>query len=218
MKILAIQSATATGGVALYDPGNDFECKIEIPLNKRLSKALAPAVKDILECNSWVPADIELCVCASGPGSFTGLRVGMALVKGFALSIGCSVKTVPTLDILYHSYADYAHPIVALIDARSERAYYAEYRATRDGDYSITAQPGICELSRIPAYIEWGYEIICPDRSFLGDTVGEEGLKPIGEIGADPLVAAKIADYRFGENGGDEPSVITPVYLKSGQV
>jgi tRNA threonylcarbamoyladenosine biosynthesis protein TsaB len=76
------------------------------------------------------PKDIDLVVAAAGPGSFTGLRIGMASAKGIAAGAGCALVSVPTLDIYgQFPYGDCV--ALPLIDAKKKRFYAAFYRGGR---------------------------------------------------------------------------------------
>lgn len=91
--------------------------------------------------------EIDLVVCASGPGSFTGLRIGMATAKGLCFAHSTPLVSVPTLDALAYRFWHHEGPTVAVIDARRERVYAAIYSAgRRTSDYLDIPPDSIADL------------------------------------------------------------------------
>ncbi len=113
----------------------------------RHAELLLPALEHILSQASVSMADIDLIACTQGPGSFTGLRIGIATAKGLSLAIGKPWVPLPTLDCLAKSLsgdlAPYTDPcpqrsstVVPVLDARKKRLYAAVYRSGhRDTEY-----------------------------------------------------------------------------------
>ncbi len=97
VKMLALETTDVTGSVALCERGEVVAVK-QLPLEQRSARSLAPAIDEILNENSWNPSDVDVVAVTVGPGSFTGLRVGIATAKMFAWSIGAQVVGVDVLD------------------------------------------------------------------------------------------------------------------------
>ncbi|MFP4373489.1 MAG: tRNA (adenosine(37)-N6)-threonylcarbamoyltransferase complex dimerization subunit type 1 TsaB [Spirochaetaceae bacterium] len=99
---------------------------------------LATSARDLLAAAGLDVGDVALLACAAGPGSFTGLRIGMATAKGFSAARRIPFVTVPTLDIWAELYRYWPGVLVAVIDARKRRFYAAVYaggeRLTEDLD------------------------------------------------------------------------------------
>ncbi|MCP4230834.1 MAG: tRNA (adenosine(37)-N6)-threonylcarbamoyltransferase complex dimerization subunit type 1 TsaB [bacterium] len=217
MKILAVQSAIHQGSVALLDNATGVNIAVELPLTKRLSTSLAPAIEDVLEEADWRPEDIGLFACAKGPGSFTGLRVGMALAKGFAMSVGCAIKAVPTMDIIRYSFGESEKSVIAIMDARSHRIYYAEYRKTLDRGYLTSSEPELASVKALLELVNADDTVIGPDADFLSEVLEYTSVNAVEAV-PDALTLAKVADARLGRYGEDDPAAIAPIYLKTGQV
>src|SRR5262245_64923780 len=95
MRVLAIDTSTLAGGVALVDGGRTVA---EYVLDVRLthSERLMPAIDRVMADAGWGPSDLTGLAVAVGPGSFTGLRVGVSAVKGLALALSIPIAAVPT--------------------------------------------------------------------------------------------------------------------------
>ncbi len=146
MRVLAIETAGTVLGVAaaeIESGGNPWIGSpaglIEHDTAFRHTEALVPTIRTLLEDLSWAPSTLDGVLVGAGPGSFTGLRVGMAAAKGIALAANAPVVSVDTLDAVAftrtacefdHSSSSAPGIVVALIDARKKRYYAALYRCT----------------------------------------------------------------------------------------
>ncbi|NLW91224.1 MAG: tRNA (adenosine(37)-N6)-threonylcarbamoyltransferase complex dimerization subunit type 1 TsaB [Syntrophomonadaceae bacterium] len=128
MRILAIDSATPVAGVALLNDG--ILLKEEFSNYKKThSETLMPMVDRVLrECECTVN-DVDALAVTIGPGSFTGLRIGLALVKGLALATGIPVVGVSTLEVIAFNIYDSDALVCPLLNARKGEVYCAFYQA-----------------------------------------------------------------------------------------
>ena len=127
MRILALESATLAGGAALLDGDVVVgESRTNIALTH--SERLMVAVDRLLGDAGWTVKDLEGLAVSVGPGSFTGLRVGIATAKGLAVTLGLPVAPVPTLDALAAILPFADAPVCPLLDARKGEVYCCLYR------------------------------------------------------------------------------------------
>ena len=126
MIILGIETATMTGGLALMDEGKLIS---EYTLNMKTthSSRLMPALDWILKDASLDKKQIDGIAISIGPGSFTGLRIGLATAKGLALGLSIPLIGVETLDALAHNIPYPAYQVCAVLDARKKEVYSALY-------------------------------------------------------------------------------------------
>lgn len=128
--ILAIETATANLGVALYD-GEVVRASVQFNRGNAHDELLVPLCRDIVDHAGLTMQDLRAICVSAGPGSFTGLRIGMAAAKGMALGLNLPLAVVPTLDAAAEGVArrwPHAGSTLAVcIDARREHVYAAVY-------------------------------------------------------------------------------------------
>ena len=127
MRLLAVETSTLAGGVALLD-GDRLIGEYLLDVRLTHSERLMPAIDRLLGGAGWKPAVLEGLAVAVGPGSFTGLRIGLSAVKGLAWALGIPVAAVPTLDAMAASLPFAAQPVCPVLDARKGEVYCSLYR------------------------------------------------------------------------------------------
>jgi tRNA threonylcarbamoyladenosine biosynthesis protein TsaB len=132
MRVLGIETSTLAGGVALVD-GDRLVAEYLLDVRVTHSERLLAAVDRVLADAAWRPRDLEGLAVAIGPGSFTGLRVGLSTVKGLALALGVPVAAVPTLDAMAAGLPWAALPVCPVLGARRDEVYAALYRWQGEG-------------------------------------------------------------------------------------
>ena len=123
---MALETSTLAGGVALLDGERVIgESLLDVRITH--SERLMPAIDRLLRDAGWTPASLEGLAVAVGPGSFTGLRIGLSAVKGLAWALSLRVAAVPTLDALAAALPFAAHPVCPVLDARKDEVYCSLY-------------------------------------------------------------------------------------------
>ncbi len=127
MKILGIDTSTSCGGVGLVDDqGVIADYLLNLPVTH--SERLLAAIEVVLDQSSCNLTDLNGIAISLGPGSFTGLRIGVSMVKGLAFATGLPVVGVSTLDTLAAQVAPTSYAICPILDARKAEVYTALYR------------------------------------------------------------------------------------------
>ena len=122
MNVLVIDTSTEIFGLGLLTvDGRWYETVRKAGLKH--AEIVMVAVDDTLRAAGLSPGDLELVVCSRGPGSFTGLRIGMATAKGIAAGAGIPVVSVPSLDAMAYRYRWFAGTVMPVIDARKKHVY-----------------------------------------------------------------------------------------------
>ncbi len=132
MLILALECATKTIGVALLE-GEDVLAEIYLGFDRHHAEILLPAIDRLFSLSGLTPGHVDLLACTVGPGSFTGLRIGVSTVKGLALATGKPVAGVSTLEVLAMNAVPFPQLICPMLDARKGQVYTGLYRLGPDG-------------------------------------------------------------------------------------
>ena len=132
MKLLAIDTATDSCSVAITD-GDTLRAELTATPGRTHSKHLMQFVSMVLEAAMMKPTDLKGFAVSIGPGSFTGLRIGISTVKALAFSLGKPVVGISTLAALAWQCSSRPGLICPMIDARKQEVYCGRYRLDRHG-------------------------------------------------------------------------------------
>lgn len=130
-RILVIDASGASCGVALA-VGERLLGETLLAGGRGGTTSLLPAAEALLQDASLLPGDIDLFGVTEGPGSFTGVRVGMATVKGVALALDKPVVTISSLALLALNLPGASIPVCPMFDARKKEVYAGLYRTTEN--------------------------------------------------------------------------------------
>ena len=128
MKILAIETSTMLGGVAVADEKTGLIAETRLNVKTTHSERLMSVIDFTLKESMLSLEDIDAFAVAIGPGSFTGLRIGLSTAKGLSYAGGKPLITVPTLEAFAWNFQFSAHPVCLMLDARRKEVYTALYR------------------------------------------------------------------------------------------
>ncbi|MBP3361896.1 MAG: tRNA (adenosine(37)-N6)-threonylcarbamoyltransferase complex dimerization subunit type 1 TsaB [Clostridia bacterium] len=132
MKILGIDTSSAVASAALIDD-EKLIAEYTLNLKKTHSEMLLPMISAMLDACSCSAEDIDAFAVSVGPGSFTGLRIGIATAKGLAHATGKKVVPVGTLPALAFNLPMCEHLIVPIMDARRSQVYTGTYIWDEEG-------------------------------------------------------------------------------------
>ncbi len=125
MNILAFDTSTGSLQIALESDNNLSVFYMEKGLKH--AELLMKKTDEMLRQENIKPQDIDLIICGIGPGSFTGLRIGLSSAKGLADSLDIPLKTVSVLDVYGNCFRFWPGSVIPVIDARKERFYGSVY-------------------------------------------------------------------------------------------
>ncbi|MBI5190304.1 MAG: tRNA (adenosine(37)-N6)-threonylcarbamoyltransferase complex dimerization subunit type 1 TsaB [Nitrospirae bacterium] len=152
MKVLGIDTSTMLGAVGIVD-GGELVAELRTNVEVTHSERLMLHIDGLLKSAGLVLADIDGFAVTVGPGSFTGLRIGMAAAKAMAYASGKPVAGVPTLDALADNMPYCRFQICPMLDARKKMVYAALYRQTNNGP-SMIMQPSVLAPEELAAIID----------------------------------------------------------------
>jgi tRNA threonylcarbamoyladenosine biosynthesis protein TsaB len=215
--ILAIDTATEFASVALYqeEAGVLAESSWHTAMNHTVE--LMPTVVRVLESQSLTADQLDGAVVALGPGSFTGLRIGLSVAKGLCLSLHLPIVGIPTLDIVAYAHSEQNLPICAILQAGRGRICAAFYKHAGEGwrratDYRLATVDDLSEQVREPT-------LFCGeiDESVRGSLVARlQGRATIASPASSLRRAGYLAELgwkRLKTSGGDDLANLEPLYL-----
>ena len=216
--ILAIESAAPYGSVALVDRGAVLRESI-LPSGRQASETFLFAVSGLFSPGGPSPRDVECLAVSAGPGSFTGLRVGMAAAKGLCFGWGVPIVRVQTLAALASRFPDEGRTICPVLDARKKEVYAAFFRWV--GGVLTRGTPDLAlPPEALPGRVPEGEIVFCGDgvgpfgamfRDRLGGRArlasGPEGLPRAGAVGF-------LGEAAFREGAAEDPRTVIPRYLR----
>ncbi|OPZ93205.1 MAG: tRNA threonylcarbamoyladenosine biosynthesis protein TsaB [Firmicutes bacterium ADurb.Bin419] len=223
MKVLAIDTSTAVAAIALMD---DEKLLGEYSLNnkKTHSQKLMVMIKEIFNDLEIKPLDIDVFAASTGPGSFTGLRIGVTTAKAMAFATSKPVIGVPTLDALAYNVVTSSFIICPILDARNNQVFTALYQS-KDGKLErITEYLGIPVNELVQLIKEKNKTVI-----FTGDAIDLHRNYFITELSGNcefsPLAmrlqrASSVAEIalKMAKEGKYESSFeLVPFYLRKSQ-
>ena len=138
MKILSIETSNKICSVAILEDKNLIK-KIELNNGLTHSETLMPLIKQILEETKLSLSNIDLLVCDIGPGSFTGIRIGIATVKAFTDSLNIPSVGISSLEGLAYNIKNEGL-ICSLIDCKNNNCYYSLYEL-KNNTYTLLEEP-----------------------------------------------------------------------------
>ncbi len=217
MYILGIETSTTTGSVAVVSESGviaQYSLNIEVTHSERLMSTVDRVLKD----TGFTMADMDGYAVAIGPGSFTGLRIGLAAVKGLALVTGKPVAAVPTLKALAWNLPYSAYPVCPMLDARKNEVYAATYRFEGTALVHVMAE-AVISLSRLSERITEktlftgeGSHLFREDiRKLFGDRAL---FAPISAILPSAAAVAEIGLDMIKSGKQTDPDSLTPMYIR----
>jgi tRNA threonylcarbamoyladenosine biosynthesis protein TsaB len=217
MLVLGIETSTTQGGVAII--GEDrVLCETVLNVEVTHSERLLPAVDRALDEARITLDGLGGIAVSIGPGSFTGLRIGLSTAKGLAYATGLPLVGVPTLEAMAWTLPAARWQVCPVLDARKQEVYAALFRHEPEGLRRMTedtamAPDDLCRLIRNPTL-------------FLGDGVDTYGalfrerlgdkmlLPPLASRGARPACVAELGRRRLLRGERDAPDSLVPRYLR----
>jgi len=217
--LLAFETATRAVSVALLR-GGDLVAEELAPGDRTTAETLLPALDALLARAGLTLAAVDAFAVSVGPGSFTGLRVGIATVKGLAFGSGRRVAPVPTLAALARTATEPRDVVVAMLDARRGEVYAAAY---------ALAAGAALPREIVPAGVYTGEALarrLPPDCVLVGDGVGVCGdwlrarlgegvaLQPVPEREPRARHIGALGAAMLAVGGGVAAADLVPRYLR----
>jgi tRNA threonylcarbamoyladenosine biosynthesis protein TsaB len=214
MNILAFDTSTNFLSVACMQAGKVLG-RFHEDVGVKHSDILVPTIAEVMKETGWSPGDIELVCVGLGPGSFTGLRIAVATVKGLALCLGVKVKGVPTMDAMVRRVTGRGGRFAPFLDAHKGKVYTCVYEEDERGNIFRRTDYLLVTVKDFLSGIK-------EEVSLFGDGIDkyEKELEsyPMANIMRDVDWSVRAEDigtigFDLAREGTDDAETIEPLYL-----
>lgn len=219
MDLVGFDTATPRVSVAVSRDGAIL-AELDLPPGRRHAEDLAPAIADLCRRGDVTMSGLSAIAVGTGPGLFTGLRVGITTARVLAQALSIPVVGVATLDLVAYPLRHSPRVVVPVLDARRDEIFFARYRGgpgglARISDYAVARPEELAsDLAAIGDETLLAGEPALLERSGLADL---EHTKIAGAMAASPRAGAllELATAAVAREEFSAPDEIVPLYLRA---
>jgi tRNA threonylcarbamoyladenosine biosynthesis protein TsaB len=231
MRILALETATSACTVAVVD-GSNVLAEVTLQVPRAHSTRLMPLVAQMIEDSGIPKAELDGIAVGIGPGSFTGLRIGLATAKGLAFALNKPCAGVSTLKALAYGTGAQLGLVVPMLDAKRGEVFTAVYAAgsSDPATWAEVLPPSHLHVTQLAERVRelreglrhtWQFVTVCGDVA--GKYIGELGLgeaarlAPAGAMLPRAWAVAEVGRSLLETGHGTDPDALMPVYLRKSE-
>lgn len=217
---MGLETASEQGCVGLLEDDRPL-CELVFEATMAHGEKLLPAIEAALKLSGISKRDLELIAVSRGPGSFTGLRIGLAIAKGLARALGIPLVGVPGFAVYARKVAPWPGPVWVLLPDRREWLYVSVFRSGEE----ILA-PQVLALEELLARLRAGESVREGERALLLGPGVEAHREALAQARGPGVLApaalnlpsgveiARLGRERFSREGRDELRELEPLYVQ----
>ena len=214
MKILGIDTSSSSLSVAVMD---DNLLKGEFTLNHKLthSEQMMPLLDSLLSHLELKMSDIDLIGVSVGPGSFTGIRIGVAAANAMAMALDIPVVGISSLEAMAYTAGETTYTIVSTFDAQRDRFYFNAYRFENSELKALEAEDVLEKEDLIKKLESYDKVLLLGDAVFINEELPlnvKKAKRAVRYVRASSVCELAHRDYLLGKTG-----FAVPVYLRKSQ-
>ena len=214
MKILGIDTSSSSLSVAVMD---DDLLKGEFTLNHKLthSEQMMPLLDSLLSHLELKMSDIDLIGVSVGPGSFTGIRIGVAAANAMAMALDIPVVGISSLEAMAYTAGETAYTIVSTFDAQRDRFYFNAYRFENSELKALETEDVLEKKDLIKKLESYDKVLLLGDAVFINEELPlnvKKAKRAVRYVRASSVCELAHRDYLLGKTG-----FAVPVYLRKSQ-
>ncbi|WP_158545214.1 tRNA (adenosine(37)-N6)-threonylcarbamoyltransferase complex dimerization subunit type 1 TsaB [Bremerella cremea] len=205
MKTLAIDTSTRQASLALFQ-GDELLATEWLDTSLPTTQVITPTLKRLVDELGWKPVDLQLVVVAQGPGSFTGLRIGVMTAKTIAYVAGATTIGVNTLQAIATRCNEPVSSLHAIMDAQRNQFFHSHFVRNEYGKYAPSEDTRIVDQQAFLASLTAGESITGPGLHKKHSLVPEgvrvvdenywaSTAEAVGRVGISDFVAGKSDDF-----------------------
>jgi tRNA threonylcarbamoyladenosine biosynthesis protein TsaB len=214
VNILALETTNWIGSVAAMTEGK-LLLELELNPQQRTAQSLPPGIETLLKRVGWKPADVHLVALTIGPGSFTGLRIGVTMAKTFAYSVGAEVLGINTLETIAQSTPANVPTITAVIDAQRGDVVVRPFSRGPEGFFLPVGDQQLISIDRWLQELPAGMAVAGPALAKLASRLPAH-ITALDEKYWTPRAAmvAQLAHRQYATGRRDDLWTLAPQYSR----
>ena len=214
MRILAIETSTPNGDVAIAEADTPLRSEA-LRADLRHGRDLVPCIQRLLDQQGWRPADVQVVAVSLGPGSYTGLRVGLMCAKTFAYATAIPLVGVDSLQVAAANAGAEAGAVLVVADAQRGELYCARYRVEQ-GMPVPRAPVRILSLADAVALADPDTVVVGPGLHRYASDIAESGARLAPEPQWVPRAewVARLGWAQFEQGHTLDMHTAEPIYLR----
>ncbi len=224
MRLLAIETASRLGGLAVFASGEGLIAETRLNVLATHSETLMAEIRHVLTLAGLRARELDVIAVSSGPGAFTGLRVGLGTAKGLSFATGAKIVSVPTLEAYASSLPYTASPVAPMLDARKGEVYAGLFIMEEDGQVRrLIEERPIKARDFVELLCDYESVVFAGQGALLYREVIDEAFKGKALYAPDAHMhpmPASVADLgmRLAEAGEfSDPKRLSPMYLRKSE-
>ncbi len=217
MKILAVDTATKSCSVAIVEKESVI-AEITLFIEQTHSRHLMEMIDTVLNLSGLTVSELDGFAVTRGPGSFTGLRIGISSIKGFAMASGKPVVGVSSLDSLAMQCCFSSYLVSPLLDARKGEVYFSRYRFGNGylkkeiKEQAITPVQAVCDINEPCLFVGDAARIY---QNKIKDEIGDLAhFAPPYQNTIRASTVGHLSMAKFEINDTDDNSLFAPHYIR----
>ena len=221
MKILAIETSTIAGSVAIIDDNAGLVGEVRVDVKVVHAERLMPSIVWLLKASGFHINDFDAFAVSIGPGSFTGLRIGLSTTKGFSYAANKPIVPVPTLDAFARTLPFCSYLICPMLDARKNEVYAALYKWEGNDCKKIMPETAIRpaellkNINEPTVFMGEGVKIY---REIIAETLQNNAIfAPASSMSPSASTVGEIALEKLKQGIFSDPVGLVPFYIRKSE-
>lgn len=221
MKVLGLETATTAGSIAIVDDNEGLISEVKINIKVAHAERLMNSVDWLFKSSKISINEIDAFAISIGPGSFTGLRIGLSTAKGLSYATNKPIVPVPTLDAFAGTLPFCSHFICPMLDARKNEIYTGLYKWEDEmlkkviPETAVRPSDFLKEIKEPTVFIGDGVKIY---KKLITDTLKSNAIfAPASKMSPSASIVAEIVIEKLKEGIFTDPVSLTPFYIRKSE-
>jgi tRNA threonylcarbamoyladenosine biosynthesis protein TsaB len=215
-RAIAVETSGRIGSIAIVSDGNILR-EEQFPHGLQHAAQIIPIIDRLCRSQNWTPSDVQEIYVSAGPGSFTGLRIGITMAKTLALASGVKIVAVPTAPVLVKNAPNDATNLIIVLDAKRDQIFTARFE--KIGDEWMEREPAHLDdlasmLTRSPRPVHLLGEGIPYHEKFIPKADAGVIVTPTESWRATASAVAQIGLAMAQRNEFADPLTLVPIYIR----